>query len=601
MRSQPVKMLGVGLLVLLLTVLPAVPASAHANLVQSTPGDSSVVGKGPAEVTLRYDQPVSIAFGAVKVLAPDGSRVDTGQVTTSDGGRTVADSLHGNLATGTYTILWRVLSADSHSVFGASTFSVGKASASGAASAAAAEQAGEGLAAEDLLDVSRLVMYLGLLVLLGALAFLFILWPGGHGVRGVRRMLWSSWALAFVGSAFSLLLQGPYSMGLPLIYAFDPELIVRVLRTPYGMATAARLILLVAAGVVLLRLGRVRPGILAAASAVVGVGLLFSTSVIGHAGDGELTFIGLPADVLHLAAGSAWVGGLVVLATAALRRTPPADLPALMPRWSRYAEVAVLVLVITGTFAGWRQVRELGALTDTAYGRLLLIKVGLVVVMLALGAVARSRVRRHYLSPVQQSPAKPADDVLVSAGGGPINAEVNADLTSQVIVGQSGAGVTTLDRPAPVPGRAGAGVARSLRRSVFFEAGIAVIVLAVTAVLVSTPPAKDRYFPVFRQASSVSAGLSVQVEVDPTRVGLNDMHLYYTDDGGKPVDVVASSARWTLQGGDDVVPVVLGRTSAGHYDLTRIELSTAGTWQLAITTQTSDIDSHVSLLTVRVR
>lgn len=586
MTSIRSKSVGVVLLVLLLLVLPAVPASAHATLVQSTPADSSVIGRAPAEVSLRYDQPVSTAFGAVKVLAPDGSRVDTGQVTTRDGGRTVVEPLRASLQPGTYTILWRVLSADSHTVFGASTFSIGKISATGAGTAAAAEQAGEGRAAQDLLDISRWVLYLGLLLLVGGLAFVFVLWPAGQTVRGVRRMLRVSWVLALVGSVGGLLLQGPYSEGLPLVYAFDPELIVKVLQTPYGMVTALRLILLIAAAVVLLRLGRVRPRVLGAASGVVSVGLLLSTSLIGHAGDGELAVLGLPADVLHLSAASAWLGGLVLLAAVVLRRRSPADLAVVMPRWSRYAEFAVVVLVVTGTFAGWRQVREPGALTGTTYGRLLLVKVGLVAIMLVLAAVARARVRRSYLRPVPQSAAVLLTRAsLVTAGGGSIS------------TGRDSAPVTGIPAGAAPPG-----AVRLLRRSVFLETAIALVVLAVTAVLVSTPPAKDNYFPVFTNSSSVTADLRIQVEVDPARVGLNDMHFTYTDGAGKFVDVVASTARWTLEGGgDDVVPVQLLRTAPGHYDLTRVELSTVGTWQLAVTTQTSDIDSTTTLFTVRTR
>lgn len=592
MMSVRLKSLGVALLVVLLTVLPAVPASAHATLVESTPADSSVVGQGPPEVTLRYDQPVSTAFGAVKVLAPDGSRVDTGSITSRDGGRTVVESLHLGLGSGTYTILWRVLSADSHAVFGAATFSVGAASATGAA-AAAAEQASAGRAAEILLDISRLVMYLGLLLLIGGLAFLLILWPTGQRVRAARRMLWVSWALAAVGSAGCLLMQGPYSEGLPLVYAFDPELIVKVLQTPFGLTTAVRFVLMIAAAVLLMRLGRVRRAILGTASGIVSLGLLLSTSLIGHAGDGDLAILGLPADVLHLAAASAWMGGLALLATVILRRRPPADLAVLMPRWSRYAEIAVVVLVITGTFAGWRQVRELGALTSTTYGHLLLVKVGLVVVMLALGAVARATVRAHYLRPAQQgAPAIAAPASLVLAGGRSFGGRDRR-------IGDGGG-----ESPASVgiPGTtASPEIARRLRRAVFLEAGIAVVVLAVTAVLVSTAPAKDNYFPTFDSSSSVSAGLSVRVEVDSARVGLNNMHFSYTDNAGKAVDVVAASARWTLQGGDEVVPVQLPRTSAGHYDLARVELSTLGTWQLAVTTQTSDIISSTTLFTIRIR
>jgi hypothetical protein len=108
-------------------------------------------------------------------------------------------------------------------------------------------------------------------------------------------------------------------------------------------------------------------------------GVLLSTSLVGHAGVGELL-------------------GLVVLRRHAA--APVADLAAVLPRWSRWAAGSVAVLAVTGTFASLREVRELDALISTTYGRLLLVKPVLVAGMLALGALGRSWVRRHYAMPV---------------------------------------------------------------------------------------------------------------------------------------------------------------------------------------------------------
>lgn len=592
-RAVAVRSIGVTILVVLLLVIPAVPALAHATLLQTTPGDSSVVGSSPAEVTLRFDQPVSTAAGAVKVLSPDGSRVDTGAVTLRDGNRTVAESLHGDLDPGTYTVLWRVISADTHTVFGAETFSVKTASTTTGAQAAEAEQASAGKAADDLLDVSRLVFYLGLLLLLGALAFLAFLWPGGFAFRRTRRLLWGTWSLAVLGTVGGLLMQGPYSEGLGLYYTFDPQLIAQVLPTRFGVISMARLALLLVMAGAIWGIGRIRARVIGVVAGVIGVGLLITTSAIGHAGTGDLAGFAFPADVFHLAAAGAWLGGLVVLAVGLLRQ-PQAELADILPRWSRYAELSVLVLVVTGTFAGWRQVREWGALTHTNYGILLLVKVGLVLVILALGAWGRSQVRRHFRTPLPHasgrgsgpSPSGSTSERLEAGfllGGGSVATRTAATVTAEV---------RTIDRP---------DVARVLRRSVIAEAVIAVVVLGVTAVLVSTTPAEESYFPVFEQTRSVTDDLRVQVQVGPARAGLDDMHFTYSDSSGNPVDVTVVTARWTLQGGENVVPVQLKRSSTGHYDREQVELSTVGTWQLAVTTQTSDVDSWTTLFTVRIR
>ena len=594
----PRRFVALGVLIVGLMVLPVVPASAHATLVQSTPGDGLVVPAGPKQVELHYDQPVGTSAGSVKVLAPEGTRVDTGRITQSDGGTTVIDQLPAELPAGTYTILWRVLSADTHTVFGASTFSVKTASATtGAAAAAAADQATAGRAAADLLGVSRFVFYLGLLVLLGAMAFLALLWFSGREVRGARRLLWIAWGATTVGTVAGLLLQGPYSEGLSLYWTFDPELIAQVLPTRFGVSSLARLVLLAAIAGLLLGLRRWPRPVLIGGTVVLGLGLLVTTSSVGHAGTGDLSAFAFPSDVLHLAAAAAWIGGLAVLAVVLLRR-PPAGLTSVLPRWSRYAQFAVLVLVITGTFAGWRQVREWGALTGTAYGVLLLVKVGLVAVMLGLAALGRARVRRHYALPAAAS-------AIVTAGPGSAvsSAETAADPDGPFGGGSGGVGTMVPVSTAVRPVRHGSDptVARRLRRSVLVEAGIAVVVLGVTSILVSTTPADESYFPVVDQTVSVTAGVNVHVVVTPARAGLDDLYLSYTDGSGKPIDVVAASGRFTLPGQDNVVPVQLVRTSLSHYDLSRVELSSTGTWTLAINTQTSDIDSTTALLTIRIR
>ena len=76
----------------------------------------------PTEVVLRFSEPVGVSLGAVKVLCPEGQRVDEGEVVPRAGGREVAVPLRGELGHGTYLVSWRVVSLDSHAISGASTF-----------------------------------------------------------------------------------------------------------------------------------------------------------------------------------------------------------------------------------------------------------------------------------------------------------------------------------------------------------------------------------------------------------------------------------------------------------------------------------------------
>ena len=81
--------------------------------------------RSPAQVVLRFDEAVATVAGSVRVFDGDARRVDTGEV-TEPASDTVAVSLPAGLPEDTYTVAWRVLSADSHPIRGAFVFSVGE-------------------------------------------------------------------------------------------------------------------------------------------------------------------------------------------------------------------------------------------------------------------------------------------------------------------------------------------------------------------------------------------------------------------------------------------------------------------------------------------
>jgi copper transport protein len=174
-----------------------------------------------------------------------------------------------------------------------------------------------------------------------------------------------------VGTTIGFSVQGPYAAGLPLTDSFRPALMAEVAGSRFGAASLARLVLLVAvAGAVAWWLRRASaPQMIERVGFIVLLGgVLLATSAAGHAAAGELVAVALPADAAHLAAVSTWVGGLVMLTAVVLRSASADVLVSVLPRWSRVAMVAVAVVVATGIFASWREVRELPALTATTYG-----------------------------------------------------------------------------------------------------------------------------------------------------------------------------------------------------------------------------------------
>jgi copper transport protein len=125
-----VKRASVAIAVVLAALAAAPSAFAHATLQSSDPGGNSIVRTSPPTVTLQFSEAVETAFGSIRVYDCGGERVDSGKVDRPSDS-SVAVNLDSNLPAGTYTVTWRVISADSHPVAGAFVFSVKAASKSG--------------------------------------------------------------------------------------------------------------------------------------------------------------------------------------------------------------------------------------------------------------------------------------------------------------------------------------------------------------------------------------------------------------------------------------------------------------------------------------
>ncbi|PLW71282.1 hypothetical protein C0036_18675, partial [Streptomyces sp. DJ] len=198
----------------------AAPASAHAALVSTDPARESVLAGAPRQVSLGFSESVLLSADSVRVLDPDGRRVDEGGARHTGGdARTASVRLRAGLPDGTFTVAWKAVSGDSHPVSGAFTFSVGAPSQT---SAALPEQrAGEG-AVGVLYDVARYVAYGGYALLVGTGALLVGCWHRGAAVRPVRRLLLGGWAAMLLSALALLLLRGPYTAGGGLGSAFAP-------------------------------------------------------------------------------------------------------------------------------------------------------------------------------------------------------------------------------------------------------------------------------------------------------------------------------------------------------------------------------------------
>ncbi|WP_143653038.1 CopD family protein, partial [Streptomyces sp. 13-12-16] len=156
-----------------------------------------------------------------------------------------------------------------------------------------------------------------------------------------------------------------------------------------GIALLTRLALLLAAAVVLVPLLRHRtPRARLAAGAAVSLALALTWAAAEHASAGIQVPLAMASSVLHLLATACWLGGLTALLLTLHRaKTPPPA--ATVTRFSRLALASVTVLVVTGVYQSWRGLGSWSALTETAYGRTLTVKLAATLFLLLAAALSR--------------------------------------------------------------------------------------------------------------------------------------------------------------------------------------------------------------------
>jgi copper transport protein len=531
----------------------ASPAAAHAVLISTDPGQGAVVSTVPVTVSLTFGEPVVVAADGVRVYRPDGAEVDNGHTVALGRSSTVGVGLPGggDQPQGTYTVSWRVISADSHPVAGAFTFSVGHPSPSRAPPTA---QPRGSATVGVVYAIVRAAAFASYALLVGSIAFVLLCWPGAIVRRDVRRVMLLGWAGLLATSIATLLFQGPHGNGLGLDRLFDSVVVSQTLDSRLGTALTARLLLLGLAGgyLVLLcawlshvqRRGRVWFGALGVTLAV---GLACTWATADHAAVGLQPALALPVDVVHLLTMGLWLGGLVTLVVV-LRPAGSTGAEAsperAVYRFSSIATGSIVTLIGTGSYQSWRQLGSWAAFGSTDYGRLLLVKLGVVALLLCAARLSRRATRECQTVP-----------------------EHCLALTS------------------------------TLRRSVLAEAALGAVVLGVTAMLVNAepgrtattaPPGPAHHVIDYDTGGRNGRGQLV-VDVNPAATGPNILRVTAEGLHGTAQDVAELHSTLTVR---QLGPFEVGlvHTAPGEYVAQAVQLPYPGTWQLTVTVRTSDID-----------
>jgi copper transport protein len=369
-------------------LLPAA-ASAHATLVEAEPATQAELREAPSLLRLRFTEPVTVAQGGVQVLGRNGTE-HAGAASVSADGLVVTTPLSGLERGSSYTVRWRVTSTDGHSPSGVYNFGVRVEPPPPTDSVGASATT-----LKD--DLARWALFAALALVVGPLVVRLAILRGDAPPAVERRFhlvtIIAAFAVIDVGIV-AFLVRASNALQLPLGDLLYGDLQPFAEQTRFGLAFLVMTVGFAVVAALLALAWALDRRELRVPALALSLLLVSGLSLSGHqATEPNATLASELADWLHLVAACVWVGGLVTLAFVVW----PAAAPALRRRaflgFSRLAIVLVAVLVLAGGYLAVVRLPEISDLWETGYGRLLLVKLGIVAFALAWGGIHHLFVR----------------------------------------------------------------------------------------------------------------------------------------------------------------------------------------------------------------
>jgi copper transport protein len=608
-----------------LSLASASAAWGHAQLLGTSPAAGSTVPAQPTEVIFKFNQGVGGTLGAVRVYDAQGNEVDDLNVSHPDGNQHwMGVGLKPHLSDGTYTATYRVISADTHIVYGGLVFNIGHAGTAPKFTVAGLIAKNKsGKVTTIAFGVVRTLDYLTIALTIGALAFLALAWrPALMALGGERRWQIASNAFAsrlgrllvlavvlgVIVSMLGVLLQGASAAGVSLWGSLKSSIVNNTLESRFGQVWAGRAIDWIVIGVLLLAAratGRniipvlrpsargTGPGVPASAEpvreahsavamqaraetayavrrpptvvsallALCCAYLVITPALAGHASIQSPTAVFFPSDVLHVLAASVWVGGIACLLLA-------------LPRATRQLEGPERSRLLLATLARFSP-----------------LALGAVIAIVATGVI------QAYID------VRSLNGLMHTTYGVLVIAKVALLLLLVVF------GWINRERVIPALKRiAGEGQPPSAtgtlaRRTMRSELALMLCVFGVTAALISYTPPIDAASGPFSINTTIGAA-ELEMTVEPARVGLNTIHLYLIDaKTGVQFTATKELAVTARLPAKHIGPLLLKASLAGpgHYIMNSAVLSPAGTWELEIIDRISEFEQQARVVKVPIR
>ncbi len=397
-------------------------ALAHNTLLSSDPADGATLAVVPTQIIWDFDNSVPLETMTVTLIDATGARSDLSGSTHGAAGDTQVVTPLPQLQPGPVSLRWRLVGPDGHPITGRVDFTftaptpttvavtpttMPADAATTPTTAAVIEEIsvdrGDGTYSTSTATrwVLRYASYLAIMAIVGTLLTAAHVWSGAGTLPILRRILSRALIATAVLGFLQLLVIASDVSGKAPWSSFGS--IEAATTTDAGMAFALRIALALSMWLVLFHARLVQPDVYWTSVSIPGLGLLGTWAFAGHSRSMRWSEIGVITDVAHHAAAAAWIAGLAIVGWIVIPKTKVDVMVPAVRRFSKVAATSVAVLVGTGLIQTVRLVGNPTDLLDVNHGRFLAAKVVVLAVMLGIANANRRRVEHRLNDSAQLS------------------------------------------------------------------------------------------------------------------------------------------------------------------------------------------------------
>ena len=544
-------------------------AYGHPFLLDSEPSQGQNAAVGTTQIITHYSEAVEINFSELKIYDSNGNQVDNRDTAYYNAESSLVITTS-PLEDGVYTIASKVLSkVDGHLVHAAIIFGVGDVQID--ASLLESQEQSETTFIPE--SIARFPGLVGQTIVLGGIIASIVIWSTGQ-TRFKEQ-------IALIETSFKAKFSKVIGFGIIAVFASNFIILgvqtwrletspLDVIQTTFGHTWLTRMILtIILIGIWFWIERKNQVSIKTQLPMLVfALALIATTTMMGHGASTELV-PPIILDYVHNLLSSIWIGGVIFLGFVVLPSITKLDgtvrdkiTISLIPRFSAMIIISLGILIITGPTLLWFLDSNVSSLTDSTYGKLIMLKIAIASVMIAFGGFYQIRF-------IQQA---------------------KKDLKSTSVF-------------------------KKLKRPLRFEAGLGIALLAVVALLVnSSLPAGEIQSVSAEQgmtgyeSSLFSENARFDVIVAPVGIGVNQINVIVSGLDDQPLSDISSLKIKVSNPSRSIASIeaeVTENKISGQDIFTKYSaeptFSFAGIWQIELEAQRTENANESVLFDVRIK